>query len=198
METCVRLAKRYRVHLGAHPGVASRFGRGSIEILPPALELILIQQVNALQTVAKAQQVRLGHIKLHGSLYHVVETDRVLAGAYVSAVARWWPGVKIFARAGGLVEKVAKATRIPVWREAFADRAYNDDGTLAPRTEPGAVLTELKTILERASLLATQHEITSVSGKVLRLDAETLCVHADTPGSAAIARAIAKLLGVRR
>jgi len=198
MEACVRLAKGYRVRLGAHPGVSSQFGRGPIQILPAALELIVIQQASALQTVAKAQKSSLQHIKLHGSLYHLVDTDPVLARTYVAVVARWYPGIKIFASAGGLVEKTARASHTPVWAEAFADRAYNDDGTLVPRTKPGAVFTQRTAILERVSGLATRGQMMSVRGKVLQLNAQTLCVHADTSGSVAIARAMARLLGIRR
>jgi UPF0271 protein len=195
MELCARLAKRFRVRLGAHPGIGSEFGRGPVEISRGELDLLLLQQVSALQTIAEAEHVRLHHIKLHGSLYHSVESNSLLAAGYVAAVARWWPKMKIFARSGGLVEKSARTSGTPVWREVFVDRAYNEDGTLVPRTRPGALLGHTE-MVERAKTLKSQRCIISISGKAIRVGAETVCVHADTPGSARIVRVIARALGL--
>jgi UPF0271 protein len=198
MELCVSLAKQFRVRLGAHPGIGSEFGRGPVEISPSLLELLLLQQVSALQKVASAQQVRLHHIKLHGSLYHAVESNSLLARRYVAAVARWWPEARIFARSSGLVEQAARKRGTPLWREVFADRAYNNNLTLVPRAQAGAVLDDLEMIVERVKVLAAQGVISTVQGKTVRLAGETLCLHSDTPGAARTVRSVAKALGLRR
>jgi len=198
MEECARLAREFRVQVGAHPGVAADFGRGDIDLSPSGLELLLLQQVGTLERIAAKQKLKLHHIKLHGSLYHATEENSALRRAYVTAVARWWPGVKIYARAGGTVAKLAKRTGVPVWREIFLDRGYNQDGTLIPRGRPGALMTDVGSVLERLRQLGRDNRLMTVGGKWLSLRAETLCIHSDTPSSARLAKAIAdRCLGDR-
>src|SRR5436309_15056078 len=93
MERCVRLARQFKVRLGAHPGPWSRtdLGRGVVRVTPGELELLLIHQVSALDTVARRKGMTLHHIKLHGALYHATETNETLARRYVATVKRWWP-----------------------------------------------------------------------------------------------------------
>src|SRR5262245_44340148 len=108
MTACVRLARRYGVRLGAHPGPWDRANRGRsrVEISPDELELLLIHQVGALEKIAHAKAAKLHHVKLHGGLYHAVESSETLAKHYVTTVKHWWPGVKIYACAGGRVARV--------------------------------------------------------------------------------------------
>jgi UPF0271 protein len=196
MALCVRLAKRWGVRLGAHPGLCSRadFGRGRTRLSPDELELLLLHQVSALERMARAEGVRLHHIKLHGGLYHATEEDSALAARFLKVAARWWPNAKVYARAGGRVAQLARRAGVPVWEEAFADRAYRDDGTLAPRGEPGAVLTDARTVIARAWTLLEQGEVQAQSGRTLRVRAQTLCLHSDTPGATTLARALARTL----
>lgn len=200
MRACVRLAKHFGVRLGAHPGPWSRAdrGRGAVRITPDELELLLLQQVGALEKIAAAEGVRLHHIKLHGALYHATEAAQALAQRYVAAVACWWPRTIIYARAGGLVARLARRQGLPVWAEAFADRGYRDDATLMPRDQPGALLTTLPRVIERVTRLATAGEVVSVTGRVLALRARTVCVHSDTPGAVKLVRAVRKALGGRQ
>ena len=196
MEGCVRLAKQFRVRLGAHPGSWDRgdFGRGSVRITPDELELLLLQQVGALERIARAHHTPLHHIKLHGALYHLSETDAALGRRYVESVARWWPSAKIYARAGGKIKERARTTAVEVWEEVFADRAYRDDGSLVPRAEPGAVVSDRRAVTERTAALLKKRQIVTVSGQPLRLHAQTLCVHSDTPDAARLARYLAELV----
>jgi UPF0271 protein len=200
MKSCVRLAKKYRVKLGAHPGPWSRsdFGRGLVGLTPDELELLLLQQVGALERIARADGVRLHHIKLHGSLYHASEDDGSLGRRYVRTVARWWPDAKIYARAGGNVTRWAMRDKVKVWEEAFADRAYCEDGTLLSRNEPGALLADHGEVTERVRELLKSGEIKSISGARVRLFPATLCVHSDTPHSIVIARSVSQLIRERR
>jgi 5-oxoprolinase (ATP-hydrolysing) subunit A len=190
MEQCVALAKKYNVRLGAHPGAADRagFGRGELRITPAELELLLLQQVGALERIAHAHGPRLHHIKLHGALYHATERDNRLARAYLEIVRRWWPKAVVYALAGGTVAKLAKGM---VWGEAFLDRNYLEDGTLVPRSERNALLKNVEEVSERAEQLA-QGIVISVEGTVIRVNARTICVHGDTPRSAAFAKVVRK------
>jgi UPF0271 protein len=195
MRACVRLARQFGVKLGAHPGAPSSdgFGRGIVHVTGSELELLLLQQVGTLARLAAEARVRLHHIKLHGALYHAVESHAVLARLYLRLCARWWPGCVVFALAGGRVAQGARAARVKVWEEAFADRAYRNDGTLVPRSEPGALLTDRGQILERVRRLREEETIESAQGRPLRLRARTVCLHGDTPGAGQLAQAIARV-----
>ena len=199
METCVRLVKQHSVRLGAHPGPWSRsdFGRGPVRFAPEEFELLLLHQVCALERVAQASGVRLHHIKLHGALYHAIEENEVLAKRYVAAVSRFWPQTKIYARAGGRVARAARRAGLDLWEEAFADRGYRDDGTLVPRSEPNALLTEARLVVERVRRLMDEGELIAASGKHIALRPQTLCIHSDTPHAAQLAQAVVKALGAK-
>jgi len=194
MRACARLAGRHGVRLGAHPGPWSRddFGRGTLQLTQGDLELLLLQQVGALERIARAEGARLHHIKLHGALYHASEADSALGRGYVNAVRRWWPRCIIYAKAGGSVAKLARRSGLKVWEEAFADRAYRADGSLQPRGEPGAVLSDGEEVLRRVRLLRSHGEILSDSITLLRLRPQTLCLHSDTPQAVELAQVIAR------
>jgi UPF0271 protein len=196
MQACVRLAKQYGVRLGAHPGPWSRqdLGRGSVLISPDELELLLLHQVCALEKIARAGRAPLHHIKLHGALYHATEEDEGLARRYIAAVKRWWPAAIVYARAGGRVVRLGRAAALVIWEEAFADRGYRDDGSLVPRHEPGALLTAVRAVIQRARRLAFEGEVVSTSGRRLRLLPQTICLHSDTPKAVAFARLTSTLM----
>ena len=199
MEACVRLSRQHGVRLGAHPGPWSRgdFGRGPVRFAPDEFALLMLHQVGALERVAQANGVRLHHIKLHGALYHASEENEALAQRYVAAVRQFWPQAKIYARAGGRVARVARRAGLGVWEEAFADRSYREDGTLVPRTEPNALLTQTDQVVERVRRLLDDGEIIAASGKHIALRPQTLCIHSDTPHAARLAHAVSKTLGAR-
>jgi 5-oxoprolinase (ATP-hydrolysing) subunit A len=195
MERCVELARVAGVRLGAHPGLWSRgdFGRGEVNIQPAELELLLLQQVGALKTVARHGNVPFHHIKLHGALYHATEQDPGLARAYIRVVERYWPASKIYCIAGGRVARLARNAGLIAWEEVFADRLYGEDGLLLPRTEPGAVLTEVSQVLRQfQSILGGK--ISTRSGRGIPVIAQTICVHSDTPNAAQIASRIKERL----
>ena len=196
MENCVRLAKEFQVRLGAHPGPWSRENHGRIHVsmTPAELELLLLQQVGALERVARRHGVPLHHLKLHGWLYHATEHSDALARSYVQSAVRWWPGVKIFALSGGRVARIAMQIGVPVWEEIFADRGYRHDGALIDRSEPQALITQPRLAAERVRTFLATGQIHATSGQALPLRAQTICIHADTPGAAAMAQAVRKLL----
>lgn len=196
MELCVRLAQQFRVRLGAHPGPWARgdFGRRAIQIAPDELELLLLQQVGALERIARDRGVRLHHIKLHGALYHASERHDQLARRYLGSVARWWPGVVIYAKANGRVAGLARGTGLKVWEEGFVDRGYLDNGALVPRDQPGALVTDIPSVLRRVRTILGDGQVETLSGGRLPLRPQTLCVHSDTPNSFALARAVSRLV----
>ncbi|MBL6765518.1 MAG: LamB/YcsF family protein [Verrucomicrobiae bacterium] len=197
MDYCVRMARGYGVRLGAHPGFADRanFGRRHHDIHPADLELLLVQQVSALEKVARDGNMKLHHIKLHGALYHAVESDSGLATCYTDTVARFWPKVVIYATPEGRVAQMARFAGVTVWEEAFADRAYMSDGTLVPRSVAGAVLGNSKEIVLRMRELLDGGGVETLSGGRLQLNPKTICVHSDTAEAVRIVRALATELG---
>lgn len=192
MRTCARLAKQYGVKIGAHPGAWSRAdkGRGVVRVTPDELALLLVHQVSALERVAVREGGRLHHIKLHGALYHAVETDPKLARAYLRCVSHHWPGVKIYALAGGRVVRGAERIGVPYSAEAFADRAYLRDGSLVPRSRRGAVLKDVGRVEARVRDLLAGRGLIAIDGHRIQRHVDTLCVHADTPNAVLIARAL--------
>lgn len=196
MRRCVLLAKEFKVRLGAHPGCKTQdaLGRGSVQMNAAELELLLLHQVGALERIAAAEKVRLHHIKLHGGLYHATERDPALAKAFLRIVRRWWPGRIVYALAGGTVARAAASAKVEVWPEAFLDRNYDDDGSLVPRSEPRALLSQRAEILERIGSLILRRCVTTIGGKKLRVAAATLCVHSDTPQACRIAELAARTM----
>lgn len=192
MDYCARLAHKMGVRVGAHPGFCDpeNFGRRPHDITPAQLELLLLQQVGALEKVAQASSTKLHHVKLHGALYHVVESDTGLAQTFVETVARHWPKAKVYAAPHGNVAELAPAADVKIWHEAFADRAYMTDGTLVPRNVAGAVLGDIEIILGRVRRLLREGEVESISGALLKFKPGTLCVHGDTPEALRIVQAL--------
>lgn len=196
MKNCAKLARQLGVKLGAHPGPWSRGdrGRSPVHPIPADFELLLLHQVGALERIATSEGVRLHHIKLHGALYHAVESDVRLARTYLRLVKQYWPNAAIYALAGGLVIHEASQFGLRVFAEGFADRAYRADGNLVPRTKPGAVLSSASEVVARVRDILAGHGLTGVDGRRIRLKFDTLCVHSDSPDSLKAVRAIAKLL----
>jgi UPF0271 protein len=186
MRWCLETAARLGVRAGAHPGFPSRqdFGRGQAGasgLTVAGLEQLLAEQVGRLADHAARAGVGLRHVKLHGALYHAVERDETLAGAYLSLMASRWPGLRVFALAGGVVERQAAhgGSGVEVWAEGFLDRGYQDDRTLVPRGDPGAMLENPGSVVERVKDLRERGGCRSVSGRWLELRPRTLCVHGD-------------------
>lgn len=196
MEKTIDLALRHHVRIGAHPGSPSRadFGRAEVLLSPAEFSTLLVQQIGALETIARALGTRLSHVKLHGALYHLTERDSDLAAVYLDTIQRWWPRLVVVAFANGKVLELAKKRGIAGWGEAFLDRTYLPNGTLVPRAEPGALLTRFVEVKARLLTLKDRGEIATREGNVLTLHPRTLCIHSDSPDSTRIARLAASIL----
>ncbi|GGS51400.1 LamB/YcsF family protein [Actinokineospora fastidiosa] len=166
------------------------FGRRFIDVDPVTLADEVLYQIGALDAFARAAGTRVAYVKPHGALYnatvhHQAQADAVVAGtrAYGDLPVLGLPGSRLLAAAGDAA--------VP---EAFADRGYTPEGTLVPRSQPGALITETAAVVERAVRLATRGELVAVDGTVLRAAARSLCLHGDTPGAVAHARAVRSAL----
>jgi 5-oxoprolinase (ATP-hydrolysing) subunit A len=200
MRAAVALAVRCGVAVGAHPGFNDRegFGRRPQHLTADEIRELLVSQLGALHAIARAQGTRLHHVKPHGALYNQAETDGALADAIVSAVRAFDPTLRLVGRAGSAMERAARAASHPFTAEAFAERRYRADGTLLPRSEPGAVLTDPEEVARQVRGLVTDGEVFASNGGRVAVSFGTLCVHGDTLGAAALARRIRQELGALR
>jgi UPF0271 protein len=192
MRATVALAMRNGVAVGAHPGFNDRegFGRRPQQLADEEIRELLVGQLGALDAIARAQGTRLHHIKPHGALYNQAETDGALAVAIVAGIRAFDPSLRLVGRAGSAMEHAAREAAHPFRAEAFADRRYRPDGTLLPRSEPGAVLTDPDDVARQVRLLVTDGEVVASDGSRVAVSFGTLCVHGDTPGAATLARRV--------
>jgi 5-oxoprolinase (ATP-hydrolysing) subunit A len=196
MERTVALSLARGVQVGAHPGYADRanFGRLDVDLPLDEVESLVLYQIGALDGFVRARGGKLFHVKAHGALYNRAAKDAGLARAIASAVRRFNPALVLVGLAGSRLIEAACEAGLPAAGEAFADRRYQPDGTLVPRSKPGAVLEDPAEAAEQALLLARDGAVIASDGTLLRIPAQTLCLHGDTPGATRIARAIRERL----
>jgi UPF0271 protein len=196
MRRTVRLAREAGVAAGAHPGFAdlNGFGRRELAVSPEEVENLVLAQVGALSGIAAAEGVRLRHVKPHGALYTMAVRNRDLAEAICRAVATFGSELMLFAPPGSELLRAGEAAGLAVAAEGFADRSYETDGSLTPRSRPGAVLHDPALVTERAVRMARHGVVTAASGKDIPMRVATLCVHGDTPGAQQLARRLREAL----
>ncbi len=196
MARTVELAREHGVAVGAHPGYPDRvgFGRRNLETAPGQIKHDLLYQMGALSGVARAFGVDLKHIKPHGALYNLAARDERAAGEVIDAVLSYDPELVLFVPADSLIEEMARGRGLRVAREIFADRAYLGNGQLAPRSQDGAVIHDLNAVCSRLLKLLDSGRMECIDGREIPLQADTLCVHGDTPGAWRIAASIRQLL----
>lgn len=199
--TCAAAA-RAGVSVGAHVGYRdlAGFGRRFLDVGPDELTTDVVYQVGALAALARAAGTTVRYVKPHGALYHALVEHRAQARAVVAAVVAVDPGLPLLTLPGGVVAQEARAAGLRVVTEAFVDRAYTREGTLVPRRLPGAVLRDPDAVAARAVRMAVERTVETIDGGVVDVDAQSLCVHGDTPGAVAMAVAVRAALadgGVR-
>ncbi len=199
MAETVKLAADRNATIGAHPGYDDKvgFGRRSIPHTPEAITHLVQYQVGALQAICQLYGSEVSYIKPHGALYHDMMNDQQVFEAILKVAATFDGHVKLMIQATADNQKynvLAKASKVELLFEAFADRAYNDKGQLLPRTESGAVHHDSKVICEQAQRLAKEGIVITDSGQRLSLNADTLCVHGDNPESIAVVKKIREAL----
>jgi 5-oxoprolinase (ATP-hydrolysing) subunit A len=192
MRRTIALAKKHGVAVGAHPGFPDLVGFGRREIHASAAEVedMVVYQVAALAGMAAAHGVRLQHVKAHGALYNMAVRDRDLAAAIARAVASFDRSLLLLGLPDSELLREGERAGLAVAAEVFADRAYEADGSLMSRRKAGSVIHDPDLVVARAVRMAGAREIVATDGSTMRVRADTLCVHGDTPGAAQLARKI--------
>ncbi|MGH7944529.1 MAG: LamB/YcsF family protein [Opitutaceae bacterium] len=195
MIEAVEQAARHRVMVGAHPGYfdLQNFGRVERAIAPAEASRLVMMQIEQLFEVAGT---RLRHVKLHGALYNQVSRDPLLAEAVVADLARLWPDLIIYALAGSQLARSATARGLRVAAEAFADRTYQDDGSLTPRTDPRALITDEDAMVAQVLALAQRGVVRTLGGREVPVSPDTVCLHGDTPDAVESAARLRKELTI--
>jgi 5-oxoprolinase (ATP-hydrolysing) subunit A len=196
MRFTVALARAHGVAVGAHPGFPDRegFGRRERNVAPREVEDLVVYQVGALAAIAALEGVRLQHVKPHGALYSMAGRDAVLADAVAVGVARVDPSLILFGPPHSELVLAGRRAGLQTAAEAFADRAYENDGQLAPRGTSGAVIDDADAAAARALRIVRTRTVETRSGSVIVLEADTLCLHGDTPGAVVVAAAVRRVL----
>ncbi|WP_116045990.1 LamB/YcsF family protein [Amycolatopsis palatopharyngis] len=202
MRRACGLAVENGVAIGAHVGYRdlAGFGRRFLDVDPAELTDEVIYQIGALAGIARVSGAEVGYVKPHGALYNAIGGNASQAAAVVEAVRQYDPGLAVLGQTGSAWLTAAEEAGLAVFHEAFADRAYLPDGSLASRREPGAVLHDPELIAQRCVRLAHGEPIEAVDGSWITVRADSVCVHGDNSRAVEIARAVrARLLdaGVR-
>ena len=190
-ETCAAAAAA-GVAVGAHPGYRdlAGFGRRNLDIAPDDLRDDIVYQLGALRAVAHASGTEMRYVKPHGALYNTIVHDSAQAGAVVDAILAVDPQLPILALPGSVIARMSSAAGLRVVTEAFADRAYAPDGTLTPRRLPGSVLHSETEVVEQVLSLVLEGVVRATDGSRVRVDAQSVCLHGDTPGAVEFAAAV--------
>ncbi|MGN6404424.1 LamB/YcsF family protein [Sinomonas sp.] len=180
------------VTIGAHVGYRdlAGFGRRFLDCSPTELADDVVYQLGALEGLARVAGSQIKYVKPHGALYNTIVHHEAHAQAVVDAVHSYNPDLPLLLLPGAVALRKAEERGLRTVREAFADRAYNPDGTLVSRREPGAVLHDNAVMVENMVRLATEGKIVARDGSVLDVKADSICVHGDTPGAVAMAGAV--------
>ncbi|HEV7172736.1 5-oxoprolinase subunit PxpA [Pedococcus sp.] len=197
-----RQAAAAGVAVGAQVGYRdlAGFGRRFIDVEPRELTADVVYQIGALDALARMAGTRVSYVKPHGALYHAVTRHEAQAAAVVEAVSAVDSGLPLVGLPGSLVLRRAADAGLRTVSEAFADRGYLPDGSLVPRAQAGSLLTDPAAVAERMVTLVVDGYVTAVDGARVTIQADSLCVHGDSPGAVSIARAVSSALaqaGVR-
>ena len=197
MKKTVDLAKARGVNIGAHPGYRDLHGFGRrpiVGLTSSEIENLVAYQIGALQAIATTSGHKVTHVKAHGAISNVACEDDMTARAIAAAIKAVDPNLVFVVLANSRLVKAGEAANLPMVHEVFADRAYEDDGSLVSRRKPGAVLHDPKAIADRVLRMVEDGNVVSVTGKVIKMRMDTVCIHGDTPGAVEIARGIRQTL----
>ena len=190
MRTTVEMAEKYGVGVGAQPSFPDLmgFGRRNMMVSPEEARNDVTYQIGALQAFAKNRKLQ--HVKPHGAMYNMAVADLTLARAICQAVKDIDPDMIVVALAGTDWVDLANEMGLRVAREAFADRAFTAQGTLVPRSQVGSVIHDVDAVVKRSVKMVTEGKVTAITGEEVEFQADSLCLHGDTPGAVEMARAV--------
>jgi UPF0271 protein len=191
MRKTVKLAKARNVSIGAHPGYRDLHGFGRRPIVGlTALEIenLVAYQIGALQSIAAMEGYKVTHVKAHGAISNVACEDDMTARAIAAGIKGVDRNLIFVVLANSKLVSAGEAAGLPLAHEVFADRAYEDDSTLVSRKKPGAVLHDPVAIADRVVKMVQDGAVTTITGKVIKMKMDTVCIHGDTPGAVEIGR----------
>ncbi len=192
MRRAAALARENGVTIGAHPGYPDRMGFGRRYLAMPPREVAdaLLYQIGALDGVCRAEGTAVAYVKPHGALYNAAVKDAALAEAVALAVRDYSRDLVLLAPAGSAMAQAAAAAGLPLAREFFADRGYQSGGSLVPRGEPGAVISDPDLVCQRVLRAVREGVVETVTGETVPVELDSICLHGDNPAAAALARRI--------
>lgn len=196
MRRTVRLAKENGVAVGAHPGYPDLlgFGRRYMKLSSEEARNYILYQIGALYAFTRAEGVELQHVKPHGALYNALVKEEELARAVIEGIADFDKNLIFVTLSGSKPAEIAEEMGVRVAHEVFADRAYNPDGTLVPRSRPGAVIHDKEEIAERVISMVKDGGVKAINGEWVELKVDTICVHGDNPKAVEIAKHVREVL----
>ena len=182
MAKTAELCKKSKISMGAHPGFFDLmgFGRRNMAVSPEEVKNLIVYQIGALDAFAKSQGIKLQHVKPHGALYNMAAKDKSLARAIAEGIYSYNPDLILLGLSGSEMLNAAKEIGLPYAAEVFADRAYEDDGTLVARSKPGAMIKDEDEAVSRVIRMVKEHRVTTVSGKDIEISPASVCVHGDS------------------
>lgn len=181
MSKTVRRAKEAGIQIGAHPGFPDLmgFGRRNLNVAPEEAKAYVLYQLGALDAFCKAEGIKLQHVKPHGALYNMAAKDYVLSKSICEAIYEFDKNLIVLALSGGELAKAAADMGLRTALEVFADRGYEEDGTLVDRRKEGAMITDEEEAIKRVIRMVKEKKVTAVTGKDISIQADSVCVHGD-------------------
>jgi len=192
MARTIDLALEHNVKIGAHPSFRDRenFGRKELRLSSDKIYALVIEQLIRLDLIAKQRGAELHHVKPHGALYNMAARDEVLASVVVTAIRDFSEALTIYGLSGSCLIKVAEKAGMKVANEVFADRSYQDDGSLTPRSLEGALIMNEEEALHQVVQMVRKGTVITISGNEIPIVADTICLHSDNRHAVRFARAI--------
>lgn len=196
MRKMVTLALEKGIAVGAHPGLPDLvgFGRRNMDISPQEAFDMIVYQIGALYGFVKAEGGKMQHVKPHGALYNMAAKSRELSDAIAQAVYKVDSDLILFGLSGSELVKAGQAIGLRTASEVFADRTYQQDGSLTPRRQPDAMITDDKLAIDQVIRMVKEGKVLSQQGVEVKIQAETVCIHGDGPHALNFARQIRELL----
>lgn len=188
----ITMALEHQVSIGAHPGFADKenFGRTEQHLSDAALYDLISTQLHVMDTVCRTLGATMQHVKPHGALYNMAAKTPAMARVIAKAVKDTYPRLRFYGLSNSWLIKAAAETGLATASEVFADRTYQDDGSLTPRNQPNALIENEEQSIQQVLQMVTQQNVTTVTGKTIPLTAETICLHGDGAHAVPFAQAI--------
>ena len=192
----IALALKYHIHIGAHPSFRDRenFGRKEIQLDHDKLYAIVLEQLIKMDLIVKEKGTTLRHIKPHGALYNMAAREPKIASTIAQVVQDFNNELIVYGLSNSFLISEAKAFGLTTASEVFADRTYQDDGSLTPRSQPNALIEDDEQCIQQVMQMVTEGTVTTTTGKIIPIVADTICIHGDGKNAVSFARKIHDVL----